>query len=276
MVDVFEKLDLVREIMKMARAVLMADVDGTISRTAPTPQEAVVSQICHKHLSFLTGKLALVAAISGRPSSQIEEMVRVPDMVYIGNHGLERLAEGRHETSPEVRESARVIRATLDRLGPHLEGEGIIVEDKGITASIHYRLSPKPEFVKEEILQLLKSLPQVGNLRIVGGKMVLNLLPRIKSNKGTAALKLIKDYKLEGAIYLGDDLTDLDAFKAIHEARTSSDFQGLAIGVIGKEMPKELALSADLTVNGVDGVERLLGWMVQNLKSGWQYPQVDA
>ena len=189
-------------------------------------------------------------------------------MVYIGNHGLERLAEGRYEVSPEIRDSARVIRATLDQLKPHLEGEGIIVEDKGITASIHYRLSPEPEIVKKEIRHLLKNLPQAGNLHTIEGKMVLNLLPRTKSNKGTAALKLIKDYKLEGAIYLGDDLTDLDAFKAIREARARSDFQGLAIGVTSKEMPRELTFSSDLTVNGVAGVERLLGWMAQNLKPG--------
>ena len=102
----------------MPRAGLMTDVDGTISRTALTPQEATVSPICHEHLSFLTGKLTLVAAISGRPSKQIEEMARIPGMVYVGNHGLERLVEGRYEASSEVRESSRVIRTALDRLKP--------------------------------------------------------------------------------------------------------------------------------------------------------------
>jgi len=192
-------------------------------------------------------------------------MIGIPEMVYVGNHGLERLGREGYEVSPEVKEAARVIKSALTQLSTHLKGEGIIVENKGLTASIHYRLSPRPEQARTEILRLINELPQSNSLQVVEGKMVVNLLPGAKSNKGTATLKLIGDYGLQGAIYLGDDLTDLDAFRAIRQARTGSDFQGLVIGVLSQETPPELALNADLALNGVDEVERLLGWMVRSL-----------
>ncbi|GAI13545.1 unnamed protein product [marine sediment metagenome] len=80
-------------------------------------------------------------------------------------------------------------------------------------------------------------------------------------NKGTATLDLIRGYNLQGGIYLGDDLTDIDAFRAIHSASHSSDFQGLAISIISQEMPEKLVAEADFTLNGVIDVERFLKWM---------------
>lgn len=266
MVDAFDRLDLIQEVIKKPRFGLFTDVDGTISRIVPTPEQATVSQKCRHYLSVLTSRLTLVAAISGRPSSKIEKMIGIRGIVYVGNHGLERLSKEGYEITQEVKGYAGIIRAALKQLGPVLSSEGIIVEDKGVTASIHYRLSQEPEQVKTEILTAIKNLPQSDNLRTLEGKMVVNLLPKIEASKGTATLELIKSYKLEGGIYLGDDQTDIDAFKAIHTAKDELDFQGLALGVISRETSRELILKADLTLNGVGEVERFLGWMVENLK----------
>lgn len=266
MVDVFDRLDLICEALKKPRFGLLTDVDGTISQIVPTPEQARVSPKCRHYLSILSSRLTLVAAISGRPSSKIKEMIGIRDMVYVGNHGLERLSKESYEITQGVKEYTGIIRAALKQLSPVLSNEGIIVEDKGVTASIHYRLSPEPESVEQELLSAIKGLPQACNLRIVAGKMVINLLPEIEVNKGTATLELIKSYNLGGGIYLGDDHTDIDAFEAIHTARDELDFQGLALGVIGRETPQELTLNADLTLNGVAEVERLLGWMVEKLK----------
>jgi trehalose 6-phosphate phosphatase len=94
--------------------------------------------------------------------------------------------------------------------------------------------------------------------------MSFNLLPPIEADKGTATMDLIKEYDLKGAIYLGDDYTDIDAFRAIHAARRERDFQGLAIGIIGSETPENLEAEADFTLNGVGDVELLLKWMTND------------
>ena len=93
------------------------------------------------------------------------------------------------------------------------------------------------------------------------GKMAINLIPPVEVNKGTTTLELIREYNLHGGIYLGDDVTDIDAFRAIHAASRDSNFQGLAIGVTSHEMPETLVAEADFTLNGVNDVERFLKWL---------------
>jgi len=93
--------------------------------------------------------------------------------------------------------------------------------------------------------------------------MAVNLLPAVKIDKGTALLDLIQKYDLRGGVYLGDDLTDIDAFRAIHAACRDLDFQGFAIGVTSQEMPEKLTEEADFTLNGVNDVERFLEWLSQ-------------
>ena len=79
-------------------------------------------------------------------------------------------------------------------------------------------------------------------------------------NKGSAARELIREYQLRAAIYLGDDLTDVDAFRAIYEAR-APDFDGICLAVIDKETMPEVEEGADFTLNGVSEVERFLEWL---------------
>ena len=66
---------------------------------------------------------------------------------------------------------------------------------------------------------------------------------------------------MQGGIYLGDDLTDIDAFRAIHTACRDLDFQGFAIGITSQEMPEKLAKEVDFTLNEVNDVERFLKWL---------------
>ena len=96
-------------------------------------------------------------------------------------------------------------------------------------------------------------------------KYAVNLLPPVEASKGTATRQLIQEYNLRGGIYLGDDLTDIDAFKAIQTASRDLDFQGFAIGITSLEMPEELEAEADFTLNGVSDVERFLKWVSQTL-----------
>jgi len=261
---VFDHLDLIQETLNRFPFGLINDVDGTISRTAPTPQQAKVSPLCHYYLSNLCNHLALVAAISGRPALEIKNMIKIDGMVYIGNHGLERWAKGHSEFQKDAQDYARIIKTAIEELVPLLSIEGVSIEDKGVTATIHYRLCPEPQLAETKILNAVAVLSQAGSLRIIKERMAIDLLPPVEVNKGTATLDLIQEYNLQGGIYLGDDLTDVDAFKAIHTASHDSNFQGFAIGTTSQEMPEKLVAEADFTLNGVSDVEDFLRWMSQD------------
>ncbi len=254
-------MDLIEEVIKRSPFGLITDVDGTISQTAPTPQQARVSPLCRQYLSVLCDKLALVAAISGRPAAEVRNMINIDGMVYIGNHGLERWTGGHLKFLKDVQEYSGIIQAAIRELIPSLSIKGISIENKGVTASIHYRLCQDPQSAETNILAAIEDSPHARSLRIIQERMAIDLLPPIKVNKGTAILDLIQEYNLQGGIYLGDDLTDVDAFRAIHTACHDSDFQGFAIGITSQEMPEKLTEEADFTLNGVSEVERFLKWV---------------
>jgi trehalose 6-phosphate phosphatase len=154
-----------------------------------------------------------------------------------------------------------MIDGVLETLAPLLETKGIIFENKGLSASIHYRLATDHGTARRIILEQVKRLPQADRLKILENKMVIDLMPGIKVDKGTALRDLIREYRLKGGLYLGDDLTDIHAFRALHQASEESDFQGYAIGVVSAEMPSGLIQEADFTLNGITDVERFLEWL---------------
>jgi len=257
----FNHLELIGTALRRTPLGLITDVDGTISPTAPTPQQASVSPLCHHYLSLLCNQLALVAAISGRTVAGVKNMVAIDGMVYIGNHGLERWRRGRSEFPPGVKGYTAVIKAAIEELTPLLGIKGVSIENKGVTASIHYRLCPDPQSAQRHILAAMQNLPQASRLRITQERMAIGLIPAVAVNKGTAVLDLIRDYKLQGGVYLGDDLTDIYAFRAVHDVPRSSEFRGFAIGVVSQEMPENLVAEADFTLDGVSDVERFLRWL---------------
>lgn len=260
---VFEHLDIIKEALRRCPFGLITDVDGTISQTAPTPQQAKVSPLCRHYLRKLCHHLALVAAISGRPIIEVRNMIKIDGIVYIGNHGLERWTRGHSEFPKDAQDYSRVIKLAIEELTRLLSIEGISIENKGVTASIHYRLCREPQSVERYILAAIEDSPQARGLQIIRERMAVDLLPPIKINKGTAILDLIREYNLHGGIYLGDDLTDIDAFRAIHAASHNLGFRGLAIGITSQEMPESLVDEADFTLNGIGDVERFLKWLSQ-------------
>ncbi len=260
-----ENLGSITEVLRRTPFGLITDVDGTISNIAPTPQAAKVWPPCRHALAILVKHLALVAAISGRPAVEVRNMVKVDGVVYIGNHGMEHWDEGNLKPTEDIADYSAVITATIDELTPVLSRPDIILETKGITATIHYRLCPNHQAARREILAALKKATPAKRLRIMSGKMSINLLPPVDINKGTAVIKLIKAYSLRAGVYLGDEVTDIDAFKAIHSAARNSEFQGFTIGVTSREMPKRLRDESDFTLNGIDDVACFLEWLSQTV-----------
>jgi trehalose 6-phosphate phosphatase len=258
---VFNNLNAIKESLKQSPFGLITDLDGTISWIAPTHKQAVVSPLCLQYLSELRDTLPLVAVISGRAVAIVRKMVDIDGIVYIGNHGMERWSNNRTEYSSKAENYMKLIQIAVKRLDPVISATGVYIENKNVSATLHYRLSPQPETTREKALNLLQESPQLKSLRIVPGRMVIDVLPPIEINKGTAVLELIREYKLKGGIYLGDDLTDIDAFKTIHSTSLTSDFHGINVGIISQEMPEQLLKEVDFTLNSVADVEEFLKWL---------------
>jgi len=259
----FDHLDVIAELVKHPPMGLITDVDGTISPTAPSPQEARLSPLCREQLALLVKCLSLVAAVSGRPAFEVKSMVGIEDMTYIGNHGLELWVGGAVELNEAARDYRAKIAQTLKELAALLDLEGVFFENKGATASIHYRKAPDREVAREAILSALKSSVSAKDLQIIEGRMAVDLRPPLGLNKGTAVLSLVNRHNLRGAIYLGDDTTDVDAFEALHLKARSKPFNGIAIAVLSDETLAGVREKADFTLNGVKDVERFLVWLVQ-------------
>ena len=248
----------VTDVLALTPAGLVTDIDGTISPTAPTPEEASVSPDCRAALEALCSWLALVAAVSGRDATKAREMVGLDGMVYVGNHGLEKWQDGEVHVAEEARQYIPMVREMVEALRQGLDATGIIVEDKGVTASVHYRLSPDQAAARDTIMAFLESAPEAKGLRITEGKLVVEVRPPVDINKGTSLERLVTESGLRGVVYIGDDVTDVDAFRALHGLVARGVCRGLALGVVGAESPPEIAQESDLVLSGVREVEELL------------------
>ncbi|CCF84647.1 trehalose-phosphatase [Nitrolancea hollandica] len=260
-------IDELTRLLSERPAGLITDLDGTISRIAPAPELAVAEPAAREALRELAGRLDLVAVISGRSAADAQRLLQLDQVVYVGNHGLERRTRGRTAIAPEARPYLPRISQTLTALAPRLPAVGVMIEDKGATASIHYRQAPDPELAKSAILAALRPLAEQYGLRISHGRRVVELRLPVALDKGSALRELVRDYQLRSIVFLGDDVTDLDAMRALQELRASGAVSGLSVGVVGPETPDRITHEADLTVTGVDDVAALLTALSERLRS---------
>ncbi|HEY7064945.1 MAG TPA: trehalose-phosphatase [Chloroflexota bacterium] len=251
-----------RAVLREPQAALLVDIDGTLSRIAPTPEAATVSPAARDAVRALLGQLTVVAAISGRSASDARRMLDLPGVLYIGNHGMEARIGQYHWTHPEAEACRAQVARVLREVERCLPNADLGFESKGLTASIHYRGAADPAACREAVLAAVAASPDAAPLRITEGRQVVELRPPVAVSKGTAATCLLRRYGLCGALFLGDDRTDLDAVRALHTARAEGLARVLAVAVASAEAPAELLAEADGTVDGVAGVEALLAKLV--------------
>ena len=223
----------------------------------------MVSPRCRRSLESLASSIDLVAVLTGRSALKAGDMVGISGIVYKGNHGLETWRGGELEIREEARERVPGIHATAERLRLELDVSGLIVEDKGVSASAHYRLSPDPERAREAILNALACMEEAQGMLITEGKLVVEVRPPVRVDKGTSLRELVAEYGLRGVICLGDDSTDVDAFRALHALASEGVCAGLSLGVLGRNTPAALEQEADLLLSGVAEVEELLERIVE-------------
>ncbi|GAA5528611.1 trehalose-phosphatase [Herpetosiphon gulosus] len=249
-------------LIAVERLGLITDIDGTISRIAPTPDGATVEPLCRAALGQLTEYLPLVAAVSGRAARDVQRMLQLPAMRYIGNHGLEIWGHDGGMLVPAAQPYSAAVREFVVAMQRYELPEGVVLESKGITATLHYRLATDQTAAELWLRKVLAELAAAHNLIITEGLMIFEVRPPVDWHKGSAVAWLIEDHKLEAAIFLGDDLTDVDGFRSIAAAREQG-CQALAIGVINPESHPSVAETADICINGVDASAEVLQWILE-------------
>ncbi len=238
-------------------AAVLADIDGTLAPIVPTPDMSEVPEELRELLRRLSGRYGVVAGVSGRAAEDAFRLVGLEEMVYYGNHGFETLRSGEVEVIPEAAPYQAAIEELEEKAREELEPLGAFVEDKGITASVHYRNVP-PE-VGERCKAFVKREGERLGLRITVGRGVVEARPPIRADKGTAVRRLVEEYGPERALFIGDDTTDLDAFRELEELREEGVLaETLRVGVASDEGPPEVRSEADLVVDGVEGVGEVL------------------
>jgi trehalose-phosphatase len=238
-------------IQKALNVFLFLDYDGTLTPIVSRPDLAR----CPKEVKALLEKLRdfpkiALAIISGRSLEDLKQKIGVPGLIYVGNHGLEienPAGQYRKKLSPPRENEMRQMKRNLQDSFSNITG--ILLEDKGPILAIHYRnvLPRHFDSIRSTIEKELQSLED--RWEIASGKMVYEIRPKVDFNKGQAVQGILRSSPLPGVlpIYLGDDRTDEDVFRAI---------KGLGINVfIG---PEGVTSDADYYLNNPSQVHEFL------------------
>jgi len=217
----------VRDVKTARRILLLTDYDGTLTPIVDRPEAATLPIQTREVLQSLARQRGLtVGIISGRALDDLKSMVRVHGVVYAGNHGLEIEGPGLSFIAPladEFRPLLRLLHAVLSRgLAPV---RGARVENKGLSLTVHYRQveDDQHERVGSIFEQLVGAARSAGKVKTTRGKKVLEVRPPIQWDKGTAVGLLVERFGQDGArhkslpVFLGDDVTDEDAFKVVEQ-----------------------------------------------------------
>jgi len=237
---------------------LLCDVDGTISHLAPAPDLARVTERNRALLDRLSKRI-LVAVVSGRDLVDLRRMVGLPDLIYIGLHGLAWRITGLDELAQEARPYEAYTREAATELGHLKRITGVVLEVKSVGLAFHYRGAAEHRQVRAQIIRALASSPAAGRFEVREGIRVVELRPPIGITKGVAVRRLVDRFGLRGLLYAGDDLTDVDAFEEVRQLRRQTSLVGYSLAAAHAEAPEAATSQADYTVAGVEGVEWLLG-----------------
>jgi trehalose-phosphatase len=236
---------------------IFLDFDGTLTPIVSRPDKAVLTEATRAVLRRLATKIP-VAILSGRELNDVRQRVGIDGINYAGSHGFDiagprglRRQEAR-EFLPALDEAEKELREKLDGIARAL------IERKCFSIAVHYRNVNENDFLKLERV-VIEIAARHRKLRRIDGKKVYELLPNIDWDKGKAALWLLEKLGLEHPdacpIYIGDDRTDEDAFRALEKR---------GIGILVSEQPRSTA--ARYALKDPAEVERFLRQLIEMTK----------
>lgn len=239
---------------------LFLDFDGTMSAIVKDPRDARPLPGVRALLADLAHPFALVAVISGRPTAFLADALGgPPGVVLAGLYGLERALVGTaHDTWASVIDEV-VAEATA------AAPEGVYVEPKGLTVTLHWRRAPEHE---AWVLAFTQRQHDQRDLMVVQGRHERELRPPLNVDKGTVVRGLVDEHDaqappLRAAAAFGDDVGDLPAFAALGALASARAHAGtpltvVRVAAVDPESPAAVADAADLTVAGATGAVELL------------------
>lgn len=241
------------------RLLLLLDFDGTLAPLEETPRQARLPGATKALIMRLKTRRGVdVAVVSGRSIRDIRSRVGLRKIYYAGNHGLEIDGPGFSFRHPR----AAALKPTMQGLAGALRKDcrglpGVIIENKGMTLSVHYRRLP-PGRLKElgKIIRLYQERTSRLPVWWRTGHRVWEIVPEADWDKGKAALCLLRRLRRPFPIALGDDRTDEDMFRALRE-------KGVTIRI---GCPRPSAAQYSLSSQGQTGL--FLGRLDSSLDEG--------
>jgi trehalose 6-phosphate phosphatase len=242
------------------RVAVFLDYDGTLTPIVSRPEDALLSPHNREIVRALAERCT-VAIISGRDRPDVQELVGLDNLIYAGSHGFDIAGPGGRSIQNDMGAGfSDLLLRVQKRLEQELAGiEGSLIEPKKSSVAVHYRLVPDEEG-RQRIKDVVDGiLADHSDLRNKPGKMVWDIQPEIDWDKGKAVLWLLEALGLDSPdvlpMYLGDDITDEDAFRALKG-------RGLAIFVGHEEAEGgKRATAADYVLKDPDEV----GTFLENL-----------
>ncbi len=209
--------------IKGRKIYLLLDYDGTLVPIASKPDLAVLPPKTRAILRKLAHyPRCVLAIISGRSLENIKKMVKIPKIIYAGNHGLEVDYQGIYQKIIPPDDFPAVLKKLYVSLRQKMKDiKGILIEHKGMTLSVHYRLAAGKQRLKARhiFFAVIKPYQARQQVTVTTGKMVLEIRPPLKWGKGDFVKWLIKKgaphRRKPVVFYFGDDRTDEEAFKAL-------------------------------------------------------------
>ena len=243
-----------------SRTAILSDVDGTLAPIVERPEQAAVPTRATALLRSLSERYGLVACVSGRRALEARRLVGVEGIAYAGNHGFELLMPGEEAPSfdPSIEGRERQAEEFLAGFDGELGGAGLRREDKGPIQALHWRGAADERAADAHAHEIAADAGRAG-LEPRWGRKVLELRPVGGGGKDAAVAALLAGVDVSTAAYAGDDRTDLDACRRLHELREEGLLaRTVCVGVLSPEGPAELGEESDFTVEGPDGWIELL------------------
>jgi trehalose 6-phosphate phosphatase len=235
---------------------LFTDFDGTLSTVVAHPDDARPVPGAAPALHRLARRLGLVAVVSGRPAAFLAERLGVGDLHLYGLHGVEHvLSTGEIEIASAADQWRQAI-AEASAAAHAAAIPGVDVEDKVLGLTLHWRNAPNPAASSGPAADLAERLARTNGLQLRGGRASVELVPPIGVDKGTIVSGWSNE--LRRLAFIGDDVGDLLAFRALDTLRAAGRAETLKIAVASDESPQRLLDSADVILQGPPSVLALL------------------
>jgi trehalose 6-phosphate phosphatase len=251
-----------------AHAAVLLDIDGTLAPIVRHAADAHVPEATRTLLIEISKRYRLVGCVSGRRAATARQIVAIGSIAYIGNHGGELLRPGatRPELDPNLTAwSERVREFAARAYTAELQRARVRNEDKDAIAAFHWRGAPDEQAAAALVRKIAELAEQEG-FAVHWGRMVLEVRPPVALDKGLGVSALLQSAvdreggaPIKSALYVGDDSTDIDAFRGLRELVDTGRLElAVRVAVGSEETPPELAAQADLIIDGQSGVRALL------------------